>query len=82
VAAFALLAEALALANVSVFLALVLAASAAFLRFEALQGWCLQRACGIKTRFWALGAVALSVKRNVQSHVCRIQSDARIHNPR
>jgi hypothetical protein len=28
-----------------------LAASSAFLAFEALRGWCALRACGIKTKF-------------------------------
>lgn len=31
-------------------LGLVLAASGAFVLFEALRGWCALRACGIKTR--------------------------------
>ena len=30
--------------------AVVMLASAAFVLFEALRGWCLMRACGIKTR--------------------------------
>jgi hypothetical protein len=29
---------------------LILLASAAFVLFEALRGWCFLRACGIKTR--------------------------------
>ena len=31
-------------------LGLVLLASAAFVLYEALRGWCVMRACGIKTR--------------------------------
>lgn len=31
-------------------LGLILLASAAFVLFEALRGWCFMRACGIKTR--------------------------------
>jgi hypothetical protein len=31
-------------------LGLVLAASGAFVLFEAIRGWCALRACGIKTR--------------------------------
>ena len=34
----------------SVWLALLLAAAGVFGLFEALRGWCLMRACGIKTR--------------------------------
>ena len=34
----------------SVWLGLVLAASGAFVLFEALRGWCALQACGIKTR--------------------------------
>ncbi|HWH70308.1 MAG TPA: YgaP-like transmembrane domain [Candidatus Sulfotelmatobacter sp.] len=30
---------------------LALLASGAFVLFEALRGWCLMRACGIKTRW-------------------------------
>ena len=37
--------------NVSVWLALILAASGVFMLYEALRGWCVLRACGIKTRF-------------------------------
>ena len=36
--------------GVSPWLGLVLAASGAFVLFEALRGWCALRACGIKTR--------------------------------
>ncbi|MEK0446410.1 MAG: hypothetical protein RLZZ399_1731 [Verrucomicrobiota bacterium] len=32
-------------------LALLLLGSSAFLAFEAVRGWCMVRACGIKTRF-------------------------------
>jgi hypothetical protein len=31
--------------------AVILFLSAAFVLFEALRGWCVMRACGIKTRF-------------------------------
>lgn len=34
----------------SVWLGLALAALGAFVAFEALRGWCLLRACGIKTK--------------------------------
>ena len=34
----------------SVWLGAVLAASSVFVLFEALRGWCVLRACGIKTR--------------------------------
>ncbi len=34
----------------ALWLGLVLAASGAFVLFEALRGWCAMRACGIKTR--------------------------------
>lgn len=34
----------------SLWLGLVLFASAGFVLFEALRGWCALRACGIKTR--------------------------------
>jgi hypothetical protein len=34
----------------ALWLGLVLAASGAFVLFEALRGWCALRACGIKTR--------------------------------
>ena len=33
------------------FLGVVLFASAAFLLFEALRGWCALRACGVRTKF-------------------------------
>lgn len=36
--------------TVSIWLVLALAASGAFVLFEALRGWCVMRACGIKTR--------------------------------
>ena len=35
---------------VSVWLGAVLAVSGVFVLFEALRGWCVLRACGIKTR--------------------------------
>jgi hypothetical protein len=35
----------------SVVLGVVLLASGAFVLFEALRGWCVVRACGIKTKF-------------------------------
>jgi hypothetical protein len=34
----------------SVWLAILLLISGGFVLFEALRGWCLLRACGIKTR--------------------------------
>jgi hypothetical protein len=34
----------------SVWLGAVLAATGAFVLFEALRGWCVLRACGFKTR--------------------------------
>ena len=34
----------------SVVLALVLAASGLFVLFEAVRGWCVLRACGIRTK--------------------------------
>ena len=36
--------------TVSVWLGLGLLAAAVFVGFEALRGWCVMRACGIKTR--------------------------------
>jgi hypothetical protein len=30
---------------------IALAASAAFVAFEAARGWCVARACGVKTKF-------------------------------
>ncbi len=36
---------------VSVWLGVVLAVSGVFVLFEALRGWCVIRACDIKTRF-------------------------------
>jgi hypothetical protein len=36
--------------ELSAWLGLLLAASGAFVFFEALRGWCALRACGIKTR--------------------------------
>jgi hypothetical protein len=35
---------------VSVWLGVVLAVSGVFVLFEALRGWCVLRACGLKTR--------------------------------
>ena len=35
---------------VSVWLGVALAVSGLFVLFEALRGWCVMRACGIKTR--------------------------------
>ncbi|MHA3769911.1 YgaP family membrane protein [Verrucomicrobiota bacterium sgz303538] len=32
-------------------LAVILGISAAFVLYEGLRGWCLLRACGVKTRF-------------------------------
>jgi len=34
----------------SVWLGIVLSASGLFVAFEALRGWCVMRACGIKTK--------------------------------
>ena len=34
----------------SVWLGVVLATAGAFVLFEALRGWCVLRACGLKTR--------------------------------
>lgn len=39
-----------AFAATSSWLGWILAASGAFVLFEALRGWCVVRACGIKTR--------------------------------
>jgi hypothetical protein len=36
---------------VSIWLGVALAVSGVFVLFEALRGWCVLRACGIKTRF-------------------------------
>jgi len=36
--------------TVSVWLGLELLAAGVFVGFEALRGWCVMRACGIKTR--------------------------------
>ena len=36
---------------VSIWLGVALAVSGVFVLFEALRGWCLLRACGLKTRF-------------------------------
>ena len=36
--------------TVSVWLGLGLLAAGVFVGFEALRGWCMMRACGIKTR--------------------------------
>ena len=35
---------------VSIWLGVVLAVSGVFVLFEALRGWCVLRACGLKTR--------------------------------
>ena len=35
---------------VSIWLSVALAVSGVFVLFEALRGWCVLRACGIKTR--------------------------------
>ena len=35
----------------SIVLGIVLALSGAFVLFEALRGWCVLRACGIKTHY-------------------------------
>lgn len=37
--------------TVSVWLGLGLLAAGVFVGFEALRGWCVLRACGIKTKF-------------------------------
>jgi len=36
--------------TVSIWLGLILLASGIFVAFEALRGWCVLRACGIKTK--------------------------------
>ena len=36
--------------TVSLWLGLILLASGAFVAFEAVRGWCVLRACGIKTK--------------------------------
>ena len=36
--------------SLSLWLGLVLAASGLFVLFEALRGWCVLRACGLKTK--------------------------------
>jgi len=46
----ALLAAAAFSLRESIWLAALLAATGAFGVFEALRGWCLARACGIKTK--------------------------------
>lgn len=50
VLALLLLGGAAAACFFNVWLALLLAASGAFVLFEALRGWCALRACGIKTK--------------------------------
>ncbi len=50
IGALLLLAAAAFAFTVSTWLGLVLATCAAFVLFEALRGWCVLRACGIKTR--------------------------------
>jgi len=35
----------------NVLIAMVLLAAGVFVLFEALRGWCVMRACGIKTKF-------------------------------
>lgn len=35
----------------TVWLTILLAISGVFVAFEALKGWCVARACGIKTRY-------------------------------
>ncbi len=47
----AMLIAGLLLLNASRLAALVLFASAAFVLFEAARGWCVMRACGVKTKF-------------------------------
>jgi Inner membrane protein YgaP-like, transmembrane domain len=37
--------------TVSIWLGLLLGVSGAFVLFEAVRGWCVLRACGVKTRF-------------------------------
>jgi len=37
--------------RLSVLLAIALIVSGAFVLYEASRGWCLMRACGIKTKF-------------------------------
>jgi hypothetical protein len=45
-----LIATGLAVSGYSLWLTLALVCMGAFALFEAFQGWCLARACGIKTR--------------------------------
>jgi len=40
--------------SVSLWLGVALAASGGFVLFESLRGWCVLRACGIKTRIQAV----------------------------
>jgi hypothetical protein len=49
--ALALLLVAALCFTTSAWLGLFLAAAGVFVMFEALRGWCIARACGIKTRF-------------------------------
>jgi len=50
ITAVAVAAGALLCAPHSIWLALGLGGLALFLAFEALRGWCLLRACGVRTR--------------------------------
>jgi hypothetical protein len=49
--AAALLAGGFAALSFNLILSLVLFAGGAFVLFESLRGWCVFRACGIKTKF-------------------------------
>ena len=49
--ALALLVAGLLTLNYSAILGGLLLASGAFVLFEAMRGWCVARACGIKTKY-------------------------------
>lgn len=50
VAAVTLLIAGIIAATQIVWLGLILIGSSVFVAFEAMRGWCVMRACGIKTR--------------------------------
>jgi hypothetical protein len=49
-AALVLLLTAIVSFQLSIFLCLISLASGLFVLFEALRGWCVLRACGVKTK--------------------------------
>ena len=51
ISALALLGAAALVASESLWVAGILAAAGVFSLFEAVRGWCVLRACGLKTRF-------------------------------